>query len=284
MRAAILTELATMMRLTAAQRSRLGARLRWLLASGAAFTRLSRRISMLKPTEREAAGHFLITVATTAAVVTPDAVAALTKAYRLIGLDPELVYRRLHQQSVAGGDPGRDHCRRTPPAEDPVVVRRARPGAPGHALPRTPPDAAPLPAALDEVVPAVQRVPAAVRLHWEKVERTMAETDTVSLLLATIFTDDGPAGTPAAADDGAAKLGGPAGLDRAHTDLLRQLATRPSWSRADFTELAARHGVLPAGALDLLNEAAMEVTGEPVVEGDDNLTVNDDALRELIDD
>jgi len=32
----------------------------------------------------------------------------------------------------------------------------------------------------------------------------------------------------------------------------------------------------------LINEVAMETAGEPVVEGDDELTVNDNALQELL--
>jgi len=122
----------------------------------------------------------------------------------------------------------------------------------------------------------------------------VAETEAVSTLLASIFTDDGTAaGGPAAASDGTAASGPAAagddaghgrrdGLDEAHSRLLGELATRSSWSRADFAELATRHGVMPSGALDVINEVAMEIAGEPVVEGDDEFTVNDDALRELL--
>jgi hypothetical protein len=39
---------------------------------------------------------------------------------------------------------------------------------------------------------------------------------------------------------------------------------------------------MPDGALDVINELSIETTGEPAVEGDDELTVNDDALRELL--
>jgi hypothetical protein len=138
------------------------------------------------------------------------------------------------------------------------VIRRARPGPAGHALPRTPPE---------DTTPGV-------RLSRDVVTRKVAETEAVSTLLAGIFVDDGPAtGTPPTGD---------AGLDRAHSSLLSELATRSSWSRADFVELAAKHGVMPSGALDVINEMAMETVGEPVVEGDDELTVNDDALRELL--
>jgi hypothetical protein len=71
-------------------------------------------------------------------------------------------------------------------------------------------------------------------------------------------------------------------LDEAHRGLLCEIATRSSWSRTDFAEAAVRHGVLPSGALDVINEAALEIAGEPAVEGDDELLVNDDVLEELL--
>jgi hypothetical protein len=114
------------------------------------------------------------------------------------------------------------------------------------------------------------------------VTRKVAETEAVSTLLASIFTDDGLATDAPVVTDDDAGHGRPGGLDRAHSRLLGELATRSSWSRADFAELAARHGVMPSGALDVINEVAMETTGEPVVEGDDEITVNDGALRELL--
>jgi hypothetical protein len=54
------------------------------------------------------------------------------------------------------------------------------------------------------------------------------------------------------------------------------------WTRAEFESLAANHGVLPDGALDLLNEVAIDIVGAPVVEGDTTLTVADDVLLELL--
>ena len=151
------------------------------------------------------------------------------------------------------------------------MVRRGRPGQPGLALPGSPPEVT-TPA---ETTP---ERPPRVHVSPEEVTRKMAETAAVSALLASIFTDDGLAAgapvAPAALD--------PADLDVAHSGLLGDLAARSSWSRADFAELAARHGVMPSGALDLINEVAMEAAGELVIEGDDELIVNDDALRELL--
>lgn len=255
----IITALAAELPLSVTERSRLTARLRWLLAPGAAPARLDRRISALTATEREAAGHFLIAVAA-GPDVAPETVSALTSAYRLLGLDSGLVCRRLHRHEAAGA--GRPRAQ----AEEPVVVRRARPGRPGLALPRTPPE---------ESTP---EGPARVDVSPEEVTRKLAETAAVSALLATIFTDDAPVGgapaAPASPDS--------ARLDMTHSRLLGELAARPSWSRADFAELAARYGVMPSGALDLINEAAMEAAGELAIKGDDELIVNDDTLRELL--
>lgn len=277
----IITALAAELPLSVTERSRLMARLCWLLAPGAAPGRLDRRIRSLTVAEREAAGHFLIAVAA-GPDIAPATVSALTRAYRLLGLDSGLVYRRLHRHEVAGA--GRPRAR----ADEMAVVRRARPGQPGLALPRIPADLPHVPGGS-----TTPEDPLRVHVSPEVVTRKMAETAAVSALLAGIFTDDGlaaaapedragldSAGLDSACLDSAGL--GCAGLDVAHGQLLGELGARSSWSRADFTELAARHGVMPSGALDVINEVAMEAAGEPVIEGDDELIVNDDALRELL--
>jgi hypothetical protein len=183
----------------------------------------------------------------------------------MLGLDSGLVCRRLHRHEVAGAGQRREQ------AEEPVVVRRARPGQPGLALPRTPPEE------------SMAQNPARVDVSPEEMTRKLAETAAVSALLATIFTDDGPAGgaPPAPASPDSARLDS-GRLDVTHSRLLGELATRSSWSRAAFAELAARHGVMPSGALDLINEAAMEAAGELAIKEGDELIVNDDTLRELL--
>ena len=288
---AIITGLAAEVQLSVTERSRLAARLRWLFASGATVTRPDRRASALTATEREAAGYFLISVATAGPVLPPETVTALTKAYRLLGLDPGLVYRRLHQRSVgqSGAEPS---GHRTEPADGPIVVRRVRPGSPGHQLPRTPPGdstgavpsgTVPTGAAPTGAAPGTRPDAASgVLLSQEVITRKITETAAVSTLLASIFTDEGAAANAPAVPRDEAGQDCRRGLDQAHSRLLRELATGSSWSRADFAELAAKHGVMPSGALDVINEVAMERAGELVVEGDDELTVNGEALQELL--
>jgi hypothetical protein len=248
-------ELAATVRLTAGERARLRARLRWLLAAGCTATGLGRRIAVLSLPAREATGHVLIAVAAGGRTIPSATVAALARAYRMLGLDVDLVFPRLHQRCVGGGAPVRDSRLRT---EDPVVVRCAGPGEFGHALPWSQP-----------ATPATH----GIQLSQEMISRKITESEAAGTLLATIFIDDEPI-QPVPATT--------AHLDRAHSALLRELATRTPWTRAEFAELAGRHGVLPDGALDLLNDVAFDIVGEPVCEGAGDLVVNNDVLGELL--
>jgi TerB-C domain len=292
----MITALAAEVQLTVGERSRLAARLRWQLTTGADTSRLHRRAEALTSTEREAAGQFLVAVAASRPPISAEIVSALTKAYRVLGLHPELLYRRLHHHGLTGGDAAVAPGGEPQSGDDPVVVRRGRTSAAGHPLPRVPPRAVPAPGTTSGA-PADGHAPQ-VRLSQAVVTRTLAETEAVSALLTGIFADDGPrAGRDAVREATAeatleatpdADTGRPAGtslpaaLDGVHSRLLRELATRSFWSRSDLAELAAGYGVLPSGALDVINEVAMEIAGEPVVEGDDELRVNHDVLREIL--
>jgi hypothetical protein len=238
---------------------RLVARLAWLLTTRTDVERLARHTTTLTAAEREIAGHYLITVAQAASVtVGPAGVAVLTRVYRILGLEPELVFRRLHEHSAGvaaalphpapPAAPGTPHER-----DEPIVVHMAEVSPSGYALPWT----------------------TEVTLDSGTIGRKVTESEVAATLLAEIFAepeDDRDAGDAA---PGAA-------LGRTYDALLRALATRGSWSRTEFAELAAAHGVLPEGALDLLNDAAIEVTGAPVVMDGDRLAVDNDVLVELL--
>jgi TerB-C domain len=131
---------------------------------------------------------------------------------------------------------------------------------------------------------------ATVRLDGTVITRKLTESAEVASLLTDVFADEEAAAAPPVVGAAAGDLrggGGPGGgeivgLDRAHSLLLRVLAARSAWTREEFAVLAGAHGILPDGALDLLNEAAIEAAGAPVIEGDATLAVNDDILQELL--
>jgi len=115
--------------------------------------------------------------------------------------------------------------------------------------------------------------PPGFRLDGSLIRQKVAESGTAAALLGAIFDAEEEHQEPASRVPG---------LDRAHDALLHTLGERPTWTREEFESLAAAHGVLPDGALDLLNEVAIDNVGAPVVEGDAVLTVADDVLLELL--
>lgn len=116
-------------------------------------------------------------------------------------------------------------------------------------------------------------------LDRARIEAKLAESAAVSALLQDIFTSDEPTAPAPVTPVSAAFVNG---FDAAHSALLRELAIRKSWSRAELETNAARLGVLPDGALDVINERAYDLCGEPVIEGDDPLILNHQVLKELM--
>ena len=49
-----------------------------------------------------------------------------------------------------------------------------------------------------------------------------------------------------------------------------------------MAELAEKHGLLPDGALDTINDAALELCDEMLCEGDQVLTLNQEVLKEML--
>jgi len=56
------------------------------------------------------------------------------------------------------------------------------------------------------------------------------------------------------------------GLDAEHTDLLIALLERDQWQRGEFEALAAARALMPDGALEQVNEACIDATGDVLLE------------------
>ncbi|MFF0767369.1 TerB N-terminal domain-containing protein [Nonomuraea wenchangensis] len=228
--------------LTAEERRRLHAHLRWLTVTPVKLTGLTRRIAGIDTTQHQYVAEFLTAVAAADGRISPDEVKTLTKIYRLLELDPALL-----------------PVTSTPaPATEPVVVRPAQPER-GYTIPQQAP--APL-----------------VRLDEAAIATKLAETARVGALLGSIFTEDEPPQVAAPLPDAAPV----AGLDGQHSGLVRELASAEQLSRAQFERLAARWKLLPDGALDRINEAAYDLMGEPLLDGDDPLWVDRNLLGEML--
>ena len=258
--------------LTDHERTRLEAHARWLVESGVKLTGLTKRLTALSESQREGLGRLLIDVAVVDGVVKPEEVRTVGKIYKLLNLDDSQVTSRLHQ-AMTGSSGLRD---------EPVLVRHADPSVPG----------APVPAR-----PVSAPISNKFSLNEASIEEKLRDTAMVSALLQDIFEEDvskpapgrrvatTPENSPAtpAVDhqtETAAEL--VAGLDANHSNLFRAVTEIKAFSRGDFDALCERLGLLPNGALDTLNDAAVEVCDEPLVDGDEDLTINQYALEEML--
>ena len=154
---------------------------------------------------------------------------------------------------------------------DLTSLRTAGAPATGYAIPQPPPDE--------------QGNAAAVVLDPELIRARLAESARAASYLAQIFTDDDTTShvaVSAGPDTLEDKSGSLAGLDVPHRTFLSRLADRPSWTRRDLDDVAVQLGLLPDGALEILNEVAFEAAGEPVCEGTDPVEINSYALKEML--
>lgn len=74
-----------------------------------------------------------------------------------------------------------------------------------------------------------------------------------------------------------------AGLDAAHSQLLRDVAAHPRLTRAAFGELCDALGLLPDGALDRLNDAALDAVDDVLCEADDEeLMIDHEVIKGML--
>ncbi len=235
---------------------RLGAYLEWLLLYPPGSLGGKKRIEHLAPQQRATIGELSVAVACADGRVDPDEIKMLTKIFRFLGLDPGTVHEWLHSYQTSG-DIG------------PVLVTSGnRQCHPGH----------PLPTPLDGTAPGG----AVVRLDPALVAAKLRESEKAAVTLAGIF-DDEDQETPAIPLPSTGPAGGTVeGLDGAHSALFRRLAKRASWPRSDYEDLADELGLLPDGAIDLLNDIAFELCDEPFIEGDNPLEINELVALEIL--
>jgi hypothetical protein len=200
--------------------------------------------------------------------IDPAEVKTLQKIYKLLELDPGSVFGDIH---ALGG------VESAAVASEPVTVRPSLPSRPGYAVPKPPEEHAFL-------------------LDMALVKARMEETEEVSKLLSEIFVEDETSVVEEresitepvepleeVAEDVQPQATGPASrLDSNHATLLKELMGRSSISRSDFVALVAQHDLMPDGAIDTLNEAAIETCEEYVLDGNDPIEVNPHVLEELL--
>ena len=240
---------------------RLAAHLQWLLSDPPKLTGAKSRILDLDENQRHSLGQFLISIAAADGHISPNEIKLLSKIYPLLGLDPDAVYSDVH--ALTAGDQG------------PVTVLRADGKSKTFAIPQQEKEAA-------------GKQDDAISLDTARINAIREQSMEAAALLSSVFVEaSGDSSADEVAEeqdaiDESATAGQLIGLDAKHSAMLRILVEQDRWSRADLEMLAQRHELMPSGAIETINEVSFDICGEPLLEGDDPIEINQYAKTEVL--
>lgn len=227
------------------ERRLLGANLGWMLAVPPDMTLLRGRIAAM-PAEQKAGMRAALTATASAdGVITPSEVAQLERIYALMDLDAALLYADLHSGSTTA-----------PVTDEPRPARTASPAISG------------------ETIPAARN---GISLDPARIAAIKADTARAALLLGEVFSTEAEAesANPAFVPQ---FLGG---LNPRLAAFVRDVISAPAWGESALAALAARHALLPEGAVEAVNEWAYAKYDAALLDLNDGYAVNPTIVAEL---
>jgi len=209
--------------LNKSEQARLSATVRWMQAVPPDMTTLRRKIRDATLDSREIIANLAIEVVVSDGDASNEEIQQLEKLYKAMELDPSRIHSELH-------------TRLSKIPDEPVTVQ------PAETVVKRP------------VIPA-ERVAteSGIELDLEKIKTIDNNTRKVSALLNDIFSDQNE-DTVEEHNDAPSDTNILSGLSPELTALAKELATQDYWSEEEFQALASQHGVMPAGAVEAINE------------------------------
>ena len=224
-------------------RTRLRAQYRMQVRQGISLASFKSRFSSLAPEGRMQLAMALSSLATVDGNIAAAEVKLLEQVYRALELEPQLLYSHLN-----GGS------QRVRPSESSVLSTSV--GTHGYTV------------------------------NAARLTALRQETEQVSALLAGVFVEEEtPDAAQIQAPNPISSLEAPPqgellpGLDSKHNQFLAELLQKPSWTRSELEATATKMQIMLDGALEQINEAAFDLIGESLTEGDDPVYVQQNILE-----
>jgi uncharacterized tellurite resistance protein B-like protein len=227
---------------------RLRARLRLGIVYPPTLASLKSRIEPLPSTAREALAKLLSGLALADGKLRASAVKHLEKVYQLLGLEASALYSELHVASAAAEPRG---------LSGPVT-----------SAPKS-------------------RKEGSFKLDAARIAALQRDSERVTAMLSKVFEEQEPAApvaTPLPLERAEPDLDETPrllGLDPEHSAFLRVLLTRPSWTRAELADIAADMELMLDGALERVNEAALDAYDNRIADGDDPIEIAQDLMENV---
>lgn len=124
------------------------------------------------------------------------------------------------------------------------------------------------------------------KLDSARIASLQRDSAKVAALLSGIFVEDEPVAEPVAVApaeiEDAPTDTRILGLDESHSAFVRLLMSRPSWERDELNNVALDLDLMLDGALERVNEVALDTFDIPFAEGDDPIEVNSEINEKVM--
>jgi tellurite resistance protein len=247
-RSALNSHLASSLGLNSAESLRLSAFFEWIIARPPSMAGMKAKLAGLSAAQREKVAEFLISVAGADGIIHPKEIKILEKIYKTMGMEPADVQTHIHR-FLANGD------------SQPVTVKGADTDKSGYSIPQAP-----------ESTPQAN-----VKLDANRLRLKREQTKEVAELLEDVFAEEIVEPEPEIEE-----AVGFYGLDAPYKNILVELGAQDSWDRDNFNSLAEKHGLMPSGVLESLNDAALDNFDDEVLFDEENIEVNREVLEEMV--
>lgn len=218
----------------------------------------------LSEKQRTALGKLLIEVALADGTLDASEKKGMKRAFKVLGLDGEQALQQAEETLT----------QRTRAMAEPVTVRQGSTIDEGEPIPPRPQSST---AAQEDTSIALD--PMAIAKILQET-REIAHVLNAALADATPEPDEPIVLAPTSTPQNTLSSGPLQYLESRYQPFLAELTTQKQWSVADFDALSRKHNVMPAGAIDVINDWADEHLGDFLLEGDGPYTVSSELLEE----
>ena len=233
--------------LSQAEKIRLKAYTQYLFLTPSNFAGIKKQLQALDLKQRENIGKFLVDIAQADGFIDPNEIKILNKIYSILDLDAQDLYSQAH---VA--------------ATEPVKIESSDVPQKGFTIPSRP----------------KKKREGKVELDMVEIERKIAETAEVTVMLNNIFSMEDSGGSQFVQEP--VNKDGIMGLDSENSRFARLLIEKSAWTREELEQLAAKQNLLLDGVLDTINDASFRAFDEPFFEGTDEIELNDKIVKEIL--
>jgi len=239
--------------LTNIEKASLKAFLHWVLITPQDVSGLKKKLENASQNEKTAIGHILISIAYADGKIDTEEIKQLEKIYTLLGLSKTQVVSDLHQLSVAN---------------EPVIIDHKNQDT-SYSIP----------------VPNKDITNSTFVLNHEMIKIREAETSQIKGVLGEIFTSDEYEENIMDSVERIVEENSPLNeLDEKHRNLFNKLITKDSWTRSEIDEMTKELGLMTDGAFEVLNEWTYENVNAPLIEEAEEIFIDIEVAKEIIND